>query len=521
VIAQTLGFSVVKAISFGAVNLADCCGGPTATSLARNFLVKLSRGRRLLGKSFCCPRSSASAFSFVQMPKRKRDEDESDGDEDRAQKIRKNRFRVKVEQGNKSIASALKLARGFERQKLGRRQKTAKNDPKELLRLKEEIIALKALDLGQTARKYLFKQLAKTKRIKESVTFVAIYGSEPVVEAPTPGAEANVVGRLFNSNPIKEVMPGIMKGILRCLGIEDVAGGQKDGVRRPSTKEKAAVKSRTPKEDEFEGFSSEEDTVNAPASTVEARADDFGDSEDDEMAYYNHRLASDSSSNSEDRGPGIFQAPSKLPNGTNQPSKLAEDISPSASPPPPPVSKSSTKEAKAAPKPPSSTTFLSSLMTGGYYSGSDSDDGADGLHGSRGGPLQPKQRKNRRGQRARQEIAEKKYGKNANHLRKAAAKEARSRDAGWDAKRGATEGTGRGRGFGNWVGGRNSGRKPTGPNGDAVVGRRDFGAGKGRLETKVKENGGPLHPSWEAAKRRKEQSLGKIQAFSGKKVTFD
>jgi hypothetical protein len=455
------------------------------------------------------------------MPKRKRDEDESDGDEDRAQKIRKNRFRVKVEQGNKSIASALKLARGFERQKLGRRQKTAKNDPKELLRLKEEVIALKALDLGQTAQKYLFKQLAKTKRIKESATFVAIYGSEPVVEAPKPGVEANVAGRLFNSNPIKEVMPGIMKGIMGCLGIEDVAGGQNDVAKRSPVKGKAAVKSRTFDEDEFEGFSPEEDTANVPPSTFEARADGIEDSEDDEMVCYDDRLASDSSSDSEGEESGIFEAQSKPPNGTNQSSKLADDISLSASPPPPPVPKSSTRAAKATPKPTGTTTFLPSLMMGGYYSGSDSDDGGDGFHDSRNDPLQPKQRKNRRGQRARQEIAEKKYGKNANHLKKAAAKEARSRDAGWDAKKGATEERGRGRDFGNRMGRRNNGRKPTGPNGDAVVGRRDFGARRDRVETKAKENEGPLHPSWEAAKKRKEQSLGTTQAFRGKKVTFD
>jgi BUD22 len=454
------------------------------------------------------------------MPKRKRDEGESDGDEDRAQKIRKNRFRVKVEQGNKAIASALRLARGFERQKLGRRQKTAKNDPKELLRLKEEVIALKALDLGQTAQKYLFKQLAKTKRIKESATFVAIYGSEPAVEAPKPGAEANVAGRLFNSNPIKEVMPGIMKGIMGCLGIEDVAGGQNNVTNRPLVKGKAVVKSRTSDEDEFEGFSPVEDTANVPRNTFEARADDIGDNEDDEMVYYDDRLAFDSSSDSEGEELGIFEASSKPLNGTNKSSKLADDISLSASPPPPLVPKSSTKVAEATPKPLSTTTFLPSLMMGGYYSGSDSDDG-DGFHDSHNDPLQPKQRKNRRGQRARQEIAEKKYGKNANHLKKAAAKEARSRDAGWDAKKGATEGRGRGRDFGNRMGGRNNGRKPTGPNGDAVVGRRDFGAGRGRVETKAKDNEGPLHPSWEAAKKRKEQSLGTTQAFSGKKVTFD
>jgi hypothetical protein len=180
------------------------------------------------------------------MLKRKRDDVENREDGDRAEKIRRSRFQVKIERGNKSIASALKLARGFERQKLGRRQKTAKNDPKELLRLKEEIIALKALDLGQTAARYLFKQLAKTKRIKESSTFIAIYEAEPAVEAPKPGAEANVLGRLFNSNPIKEVMPGIMKDILGCLGMENApvsGGGKKNGITEPLAKQNATVTS--------------------------------------------------------------------------------------------------------------------------------------------------------------------------------------------------------------------------------------------------------------------------------------
>ena len=460
------------------------------------------------------------------MPKRKRDDDGNDADEDRAAKIRKNRFRAKVEQGNKSITSALKFARGFERQKLGRRQKTAKNDPMELLRLKEEVIVLKALDLGQTAEKYLFKQLAKTKRIKQTPTFVAIYGVESVGEAPKPGAEANVVGRLFNSNPIKEVMPAVMRGIMGCLGIETAAASEvvkKKGAVEPAVEQKSAMKSRTSKEDEFEGFSEEDDKRDLPPSKSEPRSSDIEDSGDVEMAEYDDRIASESFTDSEGVSSGDFHVPPKTPNGINHHSIIADDVSlsPSPRPPPFPLPKSSVKAAKAAPKPSGTTTFLPSLMMGGYYSGSDSDGGGDGNFASGKDHLQQKQRKNRRGQRARQEIAEKKYGRNANHLKKAAAKEGTSRDAGWDPRKGATEGKGRGREVGNRMGGTNNGKKPTGANGDAVVGRRDFGAGSGKAETRAKEKDGPLHPSWEAAKKRREQRLGTTQAFSGNKITFD
>jgi hypothetical protein len=462
------------------------------------------------------------------MPKRKRGEDEENqGDDDRAQKIRKTRFRAKIEQGNKSIASALKLARGFERQKLGRRQKTAKNDPKELLRLKEEVLALKALDLGRTAEKYLFKQLAKTKRIRESPTFIAMYGTDPVPEAPKPGAEANVVGRLINSNPMKEVMPDIMRRILGCLGLEivvDPESGKSNESKQPPAKQKAIARSRSSEEDEFGGFSAEEGETDLTSMNLRNRPSRVDESEDDEMAEYEDRLASDSSTDSESAPSNSFQASSKALNSANRHPLLVDDISLSPSPEPEPVPRSSAKAAKATVKPSGTTTFLPSLMMGGYYSGSDSDDGGDAYPQSGKDLLQPKQRKNRRGQRARQEIAEKKYGKNANHLKKLAANEVQSRDAGWDARKGATEGRDRGRGFGNRMGGRGTNRRLTGANGDAVVGRRDFGAGNHQVQAKAQEKEkkeGPLHPSWEAAKKRKEQGLGKTAAFVGKKVTFD
>lgn len=50
-----------------------------------------------------------------------------------------------LDNGKKTLFRAFKVSRGFERQKLGRRQKTAKeqNAPAETARLAQEVIALK------------------------------------------------------------------------------------------------------------------------------------------------------------------------------------------------------------------------------------------------------------------------------------------------------------------------------------------------------------------------------------------
>ena len=159
------------------------------------------------------------------MPKRKRAEVTSvtalDFARDPTVHVQCSRFKTRFDQGHKSLISALKLARGFERQKLGRRQKQAAKDGHALLKLREEITVLKSLDLSDIAEKYLFKQLVRTKRIRQSSVFSNLYGDSPEIQASKPGAEANVTARLFNSNPVRDVMPRIMKSIKHILGIEE------------------------------------------------------------------------------------------------------------------------------------------------------------------------------------------------------------------------------------------------------------------------------------------------------------
>ena len=83
------------------------------------------------------------------MHKRKTDDlDGSDGlSVDRAphRKILRQGLDGTLENGKKALFRALKISRGFERQKLGRRQKTAKeqNAPTETARLAGEVSALK------------------------------------------------------------------------------------------------------------------------------------------------------------------------------------------------------------------------------------------------------------------------------------------------------------------------------------------------------------------------------------------
>jgi hypothetical protein len=119
------------------------------------------------------------------------------------------------------------------------------------------------------------------------------------------------------------------------------------------------------------------------------------------------------------------------------------------------------------------------------------------------------ERKNRRGQQARRQLWEKKYGAQANHIRKQ--EQAQSRDRGWDPRRGATEAQ--------------NGRRmhPRAPNRPPPRVAREYPDSRrsgGQQKTQRKsQDDKPLHPSWEAAKKAKEQ-VSKV-AFQGKKVVFD
>ncbi|ODM17391.1 hypothetical protein SI65_07066 [Aspergillus cristatus] len=413
-----------------------------------------------------------------------------------------NRLSVKFDYEVNVLSRALKLSRGFEKQKMGRRGKKARSEegakPGTVGRLEEENKILKALDMDKTASKYLLKQLARTKRIAEAPAF--IYFRENLkknisLEGPQSAAEGNVLARLYKSNPVKEVFPGIMEGFRKLLGLEDVAKGKQEKQGGPSEstargKNEGAKESKQPKAKvKDEGAVEERDVdMNMDVNMDEEAAS--GSEDSDSFAQFNSRLAgSDSESDDDDNDRPDPMAISPSPSRSPSPDL---DLEPSASPSASPAKKPKTKTSKPAPA--TSTTFLPSLSMGGYVSGSESEPSDDE-------DAQPR-RKNRMGQQARRALWEKKFGSRANHVKKQAVKEKRNRDSGWDVRRGATGG-----GSGS----------ATGANREMRGNKLQRGGENKRTEPKDDK---PIHPSWEAARKAKEQQAS-TAAFKGKKVTFD
>ncbi len=536
------------------------------------------------------------------MPKRKREEvdlEPNHAEDDRALRIRKSRLVAQIDQGNILLHRALKFARGFERQKLGRRQKAARENPQALLRLTEEVAVLKRLDLAKTAENHLFKQLVRTKRIREAPASVALHGeeAESKLKAIRAGAEANVVGRLMNSNPVREVLPQIMGKVYRCLGLEEVpvtakaqteseeasppgrskvrrAGSEKDGNGMNSDWEGLSPN----RVDHHSGVSAVKSSDGSTAlsdDSVVASLDFQVSNSDTDMAQYGHRLASSPSASgpsSDDEEDETFRSRMFDLDPTLRPREAAS-ISPSISRSPSPSHSKATTlphpkpplPAPAAPRPQARTTFLPSLILGGYFSGSDSDSKSNSSSNSdvnqfrKRNPHAPallaQPRKNRRGQRARQQIAEKKYGGSAKHLQKQqqqqqqtqikpgrmAGPRHRDDDAGWDPRKGATASKVASNGPRKRGTARREARRPaprtrgpqsSGANSEAITAtrRRDRDHGVSRADAKAKpkvkpkadpeREPGPIHPSWEAARKRKAQSQRAMALFSGTKITF-
>ncbi|OMP86599.1 Bud site selection protein 22 [Diplodia seriata] len=461
-------------------------------------------------------------------------------------KQRKN-LPARLEQGKKQLVKALKVARGFERQKLSRRRKTAATDKNEgggivVARIDREIEALKRMDYAKVAERQLYRTLLKIKSVREhealppwvvekgglageGVLKVVVVkkdgeggeGGEVLPAAQLAKEAMDVQARLFNAHPTKEAMAEVVRDVRAILGLDDEAKGP-PRAKRARGEEKAGKKAKV-----VESSSGEDDGEEEEVGDEESGEENGGDEaewDSEEFAGFSDRIAASSDSESEGEDVEIklkkgayqpvrdlsFTPPSSReasPSASSEPAFSDEEEEESSEQEPRAKSKSKEKAAVVANK----STFLPSLSAVGYISGSDSE--AEDLDDEIAPP-----KKNRRGQRARQQLWEKKYGKGAKHLAKQTEKQKKDRNAGWDAKRGAVDGDG--------------GRK-----GKFGRDKRDFSSGgRGPKATDAnlvelgkkknhRDDGGKLHPSWEAAKLAKEKAkLGNAQ-FQGKKITFD
>lgn len=451
------------------------------------------------------------------MPKRKREDDAEDKImqiPDQALRIKVARLKARFDHGVKQLTAQLKLARAFDRQKMARRTKEAGGDAAKIARLEAEIEVLKKLSEPKVAKHYLLKQCVRTKRIRESQAFSALFGKD--VEAKTKSkpsvAESNVLGRLFKSKAVSDVLPDIMKGI------RDVVGADKpvqSNTTESEVKHEAA-------DDTFSGFSDTEPAIAVrDINGHEQKSNsEEPEPEDDILQNYDSRLAPSSDEEDEDSlGQNHGRRLDDMEITTDEEIQDEDDVLLDSDD----IDSLSGSDPRSTSAPVLRNTLpLPALMNGGYYSGSESeDDNLDGYDPDKAyAATAQKERKNRRGQQARRAIAEKKFGQRAKHLIKAKGAEGvhgdrqrmisagQSRNQGWDPKRGAVDSA---RGTRNGLERR------------LETFEQRNGAHESIKSKPVKKEAGTqkLHPSWEAARKRKMETNPGAASFAGKKITFD
>jgi hypothetical protein len=332
----------------------------------------------------------------------------------------------------------------------------------------------------------------------------------------------NVTARLYNTKPVKEAMSQIMGSIYNILGIQNPSTTTKNKTQGKGVPENNGVGQANPVEhsiDEgvggpdrsppgkhsrvFEVLTHLAASDPDPDSKLDLELDDAHESDDMQDALVVGSF-DEESDRDVDRASTSGHSNSDL-GISEQANDTSTSLSKSSqSPSPPPRPRKPTKQAQQGSSKPGST-FLPTLM-GGYWSGSESatDDEDTSTR-----------KKNRPGQQARRALWEKKYGARANHLKDQAS--GKSRDKDWDPRRGA-----RGAEDGRFTRGKAAGiggravfvRNRVQSTGENVVAVKPRLMGMGR-----RDDVGPLHPSWEAAKKAKEAK--QTAAFQGKKVVFE
>ncbi|KAJ4424946.1 hypothetical protein N0V82_000450 [Gnomoniopsis sp. IMI 355080] len=471
------------------------------------------------------------------MPKRKREEDV---------------LEERLVHHHQELSRTLKAAKGFERQRMAKRQRDPKSTPEKRARIEKEIVVLKSVDLHSAAYAHLCASLLKIKAVAESPKLpddVKNGVPKPEISEEEKSLLHNVTSALYNQPKVREALDKAVADICRILHVPvpDKKGKLKKGDKkaeataRRDPEEQPADRTIDPKtkaekrvvhevaqtqdrrlaeggegsdeeETEFNGFSDDDDDesdeeVEEKEEKVVSRFNDrLGSSDDDEYDTANEELdpmeitdmsaseGSDDDISLGDSGSEQEATEDEASQDEGEDEDEDEEESDSSAVSPPPKARKEAK--KGAPTKIKDTHYLPSLM-GGYISGSESEASDIDIAPTR---------KNRRGQRARQAIAEKKFKDKAKHLAKAKA----GRDDGWDLKRGAVGGNERT----PWKKGV---RTPFEKN----QGHKDDGEQEPRRPkppTK-KDNEGPLHASWEA--KKKAQEAQEAAVYQGKRVVFD
>ncbi|KAI8978680.1 Bud-site selection protein [Trametes punicea] len=445
----------------------------------------------------------------------------------------------KLHHGLHEVRKAAKKAVAFELRKLVKRLKTARgekpkkgniklDDPAELER---QLEVLKHVDHEPFANTALKTKIMKDRLLSENEVVKAVVSeklSENLVQPQPPGSSAaKVHGRILSSKTIadavhavvdslKEILdPSLAKAKAKARSQESNSGDEEEELndedtdeevdQRPTMGKKARLAaSDEPKEGEDEEV--ELDDAGWESGTVDGDEGASGWESGIVNGGESRWSGSSDQSDEEERDDG---------DGDEDEDEERAAKKPKAKAPPSKESKGKSKAIGAE------STFLPSLSVGFTRGDSDASDLSEADAEAAAADLP---RKNRRGQRARRAIWEKKYGKNANHVKK-------QREAA------ATQAQVRGRGQWNGKGGeraaRDGGKPGAHPRGkEGLHGQKEPSAAaslpaadKGWPQKQTgaagkKRDDKPLHPSWEAKRKLKEKLNPSIIPAQGKKIKF-
>ncbi|KAG9121250.1 hypothetical protein FRC07_002877 [Ceratobasidium sp. 392] len=431
------------------------------------------------------------------------------------------RISAKLHHSFKEAARAAKKAKAFEVQRAVKRLKEARQkNSGDIQDLERKLELAKELDHATLARISLARKIQKIKAL-------AIH---PIVQSALQDAAVPSLDSISNDSKHAVLSSKILASEVDrlCTGLKDLVEPPVEQL--PPTKEDEEVESDENsdggEEKEWKDVASNTDDSSdsktsqpdpsalqsalsklgieldtsrpAPSSSssssdgedsVVLENDDDGESFDDQASWESGSVDSE----------GNIRQASSVSSGSSRPS----------SPP--------AKRSKGAAEAGAGSRFLPSLASGFIRGDSDGSDIEDA-------DVAP-ERKNRRGQRARKAIWEKKYGKNANHVKKAREDAAASRGRGrgrGGIGRGGASGAGRGVSSNDARGGRSGANRGRGgrvrPPPAELPTTQDGGWGQ-RAAKKAEEK--PMHPSWIAKQKLKaKESVGTMSA-QGKKIVFN
>ncbi|PIL22546.1 hypothetical protein GSI_15235 [Ganoderma sinense ZZ0214-1] len=458
----------------------------------------------------------------------------------------------KLHHGVHEVRKAAKKAETFELRKLVKRLKAARNnsaqgnakgdDPAEMERQLEVLKHANHEQFGNTAlRTKVLKDgmLSKNEDVKAAVEDKLPENS--LVDSQEPGSSAaKVHARLLSSKIMADAVHAVVDTLKEVLN--PALARVKVGNAEEESEEESEEEEVDEDEDDSPTVHSRKGKNTKPvhpnndeSGTEEAEVDDAGwesgtvdGGEAGEGAGWESGSIDDGDHIAVGNSPDESDEDSDDDSDEDSSSSAADESGLDYGPPP--------KKAKSSAKPVADgvSTFLPSLSVGYTRGDSDASDISDGEGAAADAP-----RKNRRGQRARRAIWEKKYGRNANHVKTQQQQNPRQHQH---------QKPGRPHGARDERGGAGSGKFPastarpgratlTGLSGARPTreplpkgapgnwrpgverdGRRSGGGYIGSGTQGEREK--PLHPSWEAKKKLKEKQNPGIVAAQGKKITF-